>query len=202
MGVRKGDPVCIYMPMVPEAAIAMLACTRIGAPHSVVFAGFSAESLRGRIVDGQCRFVLTADEGMRAGRPIALKQITDNAIVGLDVQSVLVYRRTGAPVSMQEGRDIWWHEALDAQRPYCPPEWMDAEDMLFMLYTSGSTGKPKGIAHTTAGYLLYATMTHKYVFDVHENDVYACMAVHIHSFCWCFLFSSSLVLLSRRILAG
>lgn len=176
MGVRRGDAVCIYMPMVPEAAIAMLACTRIGAPHSIVFAGFSAEALRGRIVDGQCRFVLTADEGMRAGRPIALKAITDAAIAGLDVAHVLVYRRTGAAVPMQAARDLWWHEQLDAQRPYCAPEWMDAEDTLFMLYTSGSTGKPKGIAHTTGGYLLYAAMTHKLVFDVRENDVYACMA--------------------------
>lgn len=176
-GVKKGDSVCIYMPMVPEAAIAMLACARIGAPHSVVFAGFSAEALRDRILDGQCNTVITADEGVRGGRPIPLKKTIDAAMAECpNVKTCFVYRRTKAETSMKAGRDIWWDEAVAAERPYCPCEMVDAEDPLFMLYTSGSTGKPKGIQHSTGGYMVYATLTHRYVFDLQPNDVYACVA--------------------------
>eukprot|EP00455_Lapot_gusevi_P044531 TRINITY_DN5572_c0_g1_i1.p1 TRINITY_DN5572_c0_g1~~TRINITY_DN5572_c0_g1_i1.p1 ORF type:complete len:664 (+),score=141.62 TRINITY_DN5572_c0_g1_i1:76-2067(+) len=177
MGVRRGDPVCIYMPMIPEAAVAMLACARIGAPHSVVFAGFSAESLRSRIQDCDCRFVITADEGRRGGKAIPLKRITDEALIGAPhIQRVLVCRHTGTAVPMLDGRDVWWHDEVNKQRPYCPAESMDSEDTLFFLYTSGSTGRPKGILHTTGGYLLYAALTHRYVFDYRDGDIYACMA--------------------------
>jgi len=175
-GVRKGDRVCLYLPMIPEAAYAMLACARIGAVHSVVFAGFSAESLRGRIVDADCRVVLTADEGLRGGRTIPLKHTVDRAIEGLDVASVLVVRRTGANVPMRPGRDHWLADEMGRQRGYCPMAWMDAEDPLFVLYTSGSTGKPKGLVHTTGGYLVYAATTHRYVFDYQEGEVYFCAA--------------------------
>ena len=185
LGVRKGDSVCLYMPMVPEAAIAMLACTRIGAPHSVVFAGFSSEALRDRIIDGHCKFVITADEGVRGGRIIPLKKTVDEALHECpDVKHCVVLKRTGNSINFQGehdpekpfGRDVWWHEINKTQRPYCPPEWMDSEDPLFYLYTSGSTGKPKGLAHTTAGYLLYTSLTHKYVFDYRDGDIYACVA--------------------------
>jgi acetyl-CoA synthetase len=163
--------------MVPEAAIAMLACTRIGAPHSVVFAGFSSNALRDRIQDGHCKVVITANEGVRSGKKIPLKATTDAALEECpDVTACIVLNRTDKEVKMHEGRDIWWHEAVAAERPYCPCEWMDSEDMLFMLFTSGSTGRPKGIQHATAGYLLYAAATHKYVFDLKPDDVYACVA--------------------------
>jgi acetyl-CoA synthetase len=187
-GVRKGDCVTLYMPMIPECAMVMLALTRIGAPHSVVFAGFSADALRDRIVDGNSRFVVTADEGMRGGRAIPLKKTTDTAIGNIPesaggpskVEKCFLFTRTGADVNFVEGRDLWMNrgveDAMPNARPYVPCEEMDAEDTLFYLYTSGSTGKPKGIAHSTAGYLLYAQMTQKYVFDYREGDVYACVA--------------------------
>jgi len=163
--------------MVPEAAVAMLACARLGAPHSVVFAGFSAEALRDRILDGDCTVLLTADEGVRGGRNIPLKAVSDKALEACpDVHSVFVLRRTGSKCNMAKGRDVWWHDAILAERPYCPCEWMDSEDTLFMLYTSGSTGKPKGIQHSTGGYLVYAATTHRYVFDLKPGDVYACVA--------------------------
>ncbi len=176
-GVGKGDRVCIYMPMIPEAAYAMLACARIGAIHSVVFGGFSPESLKDRILDSDCRTVITADEGVRGGRRVPLKRNTDEALRHCpDVHTVLVVRRTGADIPWQEGRDVWYHEAVEAASTECAPEVMDAEDPLFILYTSGSTGKPKGVLHTTGGYLLYAAITHKYVFDYHDGDIYWCTA--------------------------
>lgn len=176
-GVRKGDTVAIYMPMVPEAVIAMLACARIGSPHSVIFAGFSSDALRDRIVDAQAKFVITADEGVRGGKKIPLKAMADKAIAELSfVTSVIVYRHTGVPVAMKEGRDKVWQDLEPLERPYCPCEPMDSEDTLFYLYTSGSTGKPKGIVHTTAGYLLHTTMTTRYVFDLKDSDIYACVA--------------------------
>jgi acetyl-CoA synthetase len=175
-GVAKGDRVCIYMPMIPEVVYTMLACARIGAIHSVVFAGFSAESLRDRILDADCRVVVTANEGLRGGKTIPLKKTVDQALAGLPVQRVLVAKRTDTEVPMQAGRDFWLHDQLAKQRPYCPVEWMDSEDPLFILYTSGSTGKPKGLMHTTAGYLVYAATTHRYVFDYRDGDVYFCAA--------------------------
>lgn len=176
-GVRKGDRVAIYMPMIPEAAMAMLACARLGAAHSVVFAGFSAESLRDRINDARCTAVITADEGLRGGKIIPLKRTVDEAVMACPtVQHVFVVKRTGNKVPFFAPRDLWLDELMVAERPYCPIEDMDAEDTLFLLYTSGSTGQPKGIAHTTAGYLLYAALTHRYVFDYRPGDVYACVA--------------------------
>jgi acetyl-CoA synthetase len=176
-GVRKGDRVCIYLPMTPEIVYCMLACARIGAVHSVVFAGFSAESLRGRILDAGCKVVITANEGLRGGRAIPLKATTDHAVEGLDiVERVLVVRRTDKDVPMRAGRDLWLEEETAKQRSTCPVEWMAAEDPLFILYTSGSTGRPKGVLHTTGGYLVYAAMTHKYVFDYHPDDIYMCAA--------------------------
>ncbi|WP_346841058.1 acetate--CoA ligase [Metapseudomonas otitidis] len=176
-GVKKGDRVCIYMPMVPEAAYAMLACARIGAVHSVVFGGFSPDSLRDRILDADCRAVITADEGVRGGKYVPLKQNVDKALKECpDVSTVVVVQRTQGEVGWVEGRDLWYHEALQGAAEVCEPEWMDAEDPLFILYTSGSTGKPKGVLHTTGGYLLGAAMTHKYVFDYHEGDIYWCTA--------------------------
>ena len=175
-GVRKGDRVCIYLPMIPEAAYAMLACARIGAVHSVVFAGFSAESLRDRIVDADCRVVLTANEGLRGGKVIPLKQTVDAAVAGLPVRSVLVKRRTDTGVAMQAGRDFDYDEEVSKQRACCPVEWLDSEDPLFVLYTSGSTGRPKGQLHTTGGYLVYAAYTHELVFDWHPGDVHFCAA--------------------------
>ncbi|MBH3341919.1 acetate--CoA ligase, partial [Pseudomonas mendocina] len=176
-GVKKGDRVCIYMPMVPEAAYAMLACARIGAVHSVVFGGFSPDALRDRILDADCRTVITADEGVRGGKYIPLKANVDKALQSCpDVSTVVVVERTQGDVAWVEGRDIWYHQALKEVDADCPAEPMDAEDPLFILYTSGSTGKPKGVLHTTGGYLLGAAMTHKYVFDYHEGDIYWCTA--------------------------
>ncbi|WFF98843.1 acetate--CoA ligase [Aeromonas caviae] len=177
-GVKRGHMVCLYMPMVPEAAIAMLACTRIGAVHSIVFGGFSPEALSGRIIDSGASVVITADEGLRGGRPIPLKKNVDEALTHPDtkVSKVIVLKRTGANVAWHEHRDIWWHDAVNAASPDCPPEAMGAEDPLFVLYTSGSTGKPKGVLHTTGGYLVYAALTFKYVFDYHEEDIYWCTA--------------------------
>ncbi len=176
-GVKKGDRVCIYMPMIPEAAYAMLACTRIGAMHSVVFGGFSPDALRDRILDADCRTVITADEGVRGGKPVALKQNVDKALTSCpNVSTVLVVERTGATVNWSEGRDLKYQQALDAASDDCPPEPMDAEDPLFILYTSGSTGKPKGVLHTTGGYLLQAAMTFKYVLDYREGEVFWCTA--------------------------
>jgi acetyl-CoA synthetase len=180
-GVRKGDRVTIYMPMIPEAAYAMLACARIGAVHSIVFGGFSPDALAGRIGDCASKFVITADEGVRGGRPIPLKANTDKAIEiaarnGAGVDKVLVVRRTGSRIDWTEGRDLWYHKETAAAKPDCKPEKMKAEDPLFILYTSGSTGKPKGVLHTTGGYLVWASMTHQYVFDYHDGDIYWCTA--------------------------
>ncbi len=176
-GISKGDRVVIYLPMIPELAYTMLACARIGAVHSVVFAGFSAESLRGRILDAGAKMVITANEGLRGGKKIPLKATVDRAIDGLsDVTRVLVARRTDADVPMRQGRDLWLDEETARQRSTCPVEWMHAESPLFTLYTSGSTGKPKGVLHTTGGYMVYAAMTHKLVFDYHPGDVFFCAA--------------------------
>ncbi|TPM26021.1 acetate--CoA ligase [Mesorhizobium sp. B2-3-5] len=180
-GVKKGDRVTIYMPMIPEAAYAMLACTRLGAIHSIVFGGFSPDALAGRIVDCESTFVITADEGLRGGKPIPLKENTDKAIDiaakhDVTVKNVIVVRRTGGKIGWAPGRDRWYHDEIATVKPECKPEKMKAEDPLFILYTSGSTGKPKGVLHTTAGYLVYASMTHQYVFDYHDGDVYWCTA--------------------------
>ncbi|MCO6188019.1 acetate--CoA ligase [Rhizobium sp. L1K21] len=180
-GVKKGDRVTIYMPMIPEAAYAMLACARIGAIHSIVFGGFSPDALAGRIVDCDSKFVITADEGLRGGKTIPLKHNTDLAIEiaarqDVNVDCVLVVRRTGGKTEWFDKRDIWYHEAIREAKPDCPPAKMKAEDPLFILYTSGSTGKPKGVLHTTGGYLVYASMTHEYVFDYHDGDIYWCTA--------------------------
>ncbi|MBD3261084.1 MAG: acetate--CoA ligase [Candidatus Altiarchaeales archaeon] len=176
-GVKKGDRVCIYLQMVPELAIAMLGCARIGAIHSIVFGGFSADSLRDRINDSECSVLITQDGGVRGAKKIPMKETADEAVEGApSIEKVYVVKRTEADVEMKEGRDIWWGEAMEGASPECPPEEMDAEDPLFILYTSGSTGKPKGVLHTTGGYLVYAATTHKYVFDYHEGDVYWCTA--------------------------
>jgi acetyl-CoA synthetase len=176
-GIQKRDRVAIYMPMIPEAVYAMLACARIGAVHSVVFAGFSAESLRDRINDARCKAVITADEGLRGKKIIPLKRMTDEAVMACPtVEHVFITKRTGAKIPFYPPRDIWLDEAMAGERPYCPIEHMDSEDTLFLLYTSGSTGKPKGVSHTTAGYLLYTAMTHKYIFDYKDGDVFACVA--------------------------
>ena len=176
-GVQKGDRVCIYMPMIPEAAYAMLACTRIGAVHSVVFGGFSPQSLSDRILDSDCQTVITADEGLRGGRPVPLKDNTDEALkICPNVHTVIVVERTGGTIGWREERDVWYHEITASASDECEPEWMDSEDPLFILYTSGSTGKPKGVLHTTGGYLLHASMTHRYVFDYQDGDIYWCTA--------------------------
>jgi len=176
-GIKKGDVVTIYMPMVPEAAIAMLACARIGAIHSVVFGGFSPDALAGRIEDCASNCVITADEGVRGGKPIPLKANTDAAVAKCPtVKKVFVVKRTGGDIDWNENLDIWYHEAIAAADPFCPPEEMSAEDPLFILYTSGSTGKPKGVMHTTGGYMVYASITHQYVFDYKDGDIYWCAA--------------------------
>ncbi|RLA13136.1 MAG: acetate--CoA ligase [Gammaproteobacteria bacterium] len=176
-GIKKGDRVCIYMPMIPAAAAAMLACTRIGAIHSVVFGGFSPEALRSRILDSDCQTIITADEGLRGGRSVALKSNVDTALAECpSVHTVITVKNTGNDISWVEGRDIWYQESIAAMDADCPAEPMDSEDPLFILYTSGSTGKPKGVLHTTGGYILYAAMTHKYVFDYHDGDIYWCTA--------------------------
>jgi acetyl-CoA synthetase len=180
LGVRTGDRVAIYMPMIPELPIAMLACARIGAPHTVVFGGFSAEALAGRIDDAQARLLITADGGWRRGKAVNLKAAADDAIArSKTIEHALVVRRVGdagEPVTMQVGRDVWWHDAVERQSADCPPVPVDSEHMLYLLYTSGTTAKPKGIIHTTAGYLLGASFTHQMVFDVKPNDVYWCAA--------------------------
>lgn len=178
-GVAKGDVVAIYMPMVPEAAVAMLACARIGAIHSVIFGGFSPEAIAGRIVDSSAKLVITADEGIRAGRKIPLKKNIDDALKNPAVKTierVIVFKRTGKTIDWTDGRDLWWHDAVADVADDCPPIAMKAEDPLFILYTSGSTGKPKGVLHTSGGYLVYAAMTFKYVFDYHPGDIYWCTA--------------------------
>ena len=176
-GIKKGDCISIYMPMIPEAAVAMLACTRIGAIHSVVFGGFSPEALKDRILDSDCKLVITADEGIRGGRTVPLKENVDIALSKCpNVHTVIVIQRTGEDVAWNENRDVWYQDAMKNASTDCPAAEMDAEDPLFILYTSGSTGKPKGVLHTTAGYLLYTAMTHKYVFDYHENDIFWCTA--------------------------
>jgi acetyl-CoA synthetase len=187
-GVGKGDRIAIYLPMVPEAAVAMLACARIGAVHSVVFGGFSPESLKGRILDSDCRVVITADEGLRGGRHVPLKANVDAALLACPrVHTVFVLRRTGRSIVWQAGRDLWYHETVAAADLECPPVEMNAEDPLFILYTSGSTGKPKGVLHTSGGYLVYAAITHRYVFDYHDGDIYWCTAdvgwVTGHTYC-------------------
>ncbi len=176
-GVRKGDRVCIYMPMIPEAAFAMLACTRIGAVHSVVFGGFSPEALKDRILDSDCRTLITADEGVRGGKKVSLKANADKALADCpNVHTCLVIKHTDADIAWQEDRDIWYHNTVDVADSDCAPESMDAEDPLFILYTSGSTGKPKGVLHTTGGYLLQSAMTFKYVFDYRDGEVFWCTA--------------------------
>ncbi len=176
-GVRKGDRVAIYMPMIPELAYTMLACARIGAIHSIIFGGFSSEAIRDRILDAECRLVVTANEGLRGGKRLKLKETVDRAVDGLDmVRRVLVARRTDADTPMRPGRDFWLDEECAKQRSTCTVEWMGAEDPLFILYTSGSTGKPKGVMHTTGGYMVYAATTHRIVFNYHPGDVYFCAA--------------------------
>ena len=176
-GVRKGDRVCIYMPMIPEAAFAMLACTRIGAVHSVVFGGFSPEALKDRILDSNCQTLITADEGVRGGKKVSLKANADKALAACpNIHTCLVVKHTGGNIGWHQDRDIWYHDTVDSADSDCTPESMDAEDPLFILYTSGSTGKPKGVLHTTGGYLLQSAMSFKYVFDYREGDVFWCTA--------------------------
>ena len=176
-GVKRGDRVCLYLPMIPEAAVAMLACARIGAVHSIVFGGFSPDALRDRINDSDCRLLITSDYGLRGKKQIPLKANADQALDGCpNVHSCVVVRRAGGDIAWREGRDVWYHDLVEAASADCPAEEMDSEDPLFILYTSGSTGKPKGVLHTTGGYLLYAAITHKYVFDYQEGDIYWCTA--------------------------
>ena len=176
-GVKKGDRICIYLPMIAEAATVMLACTRIGAVHSVVFGGFSAEALKERILDSNCKYVVCADEGYRGGKTTAIKANVDKAAEQCpQLNTVIVIKNSGGGINWHPDRDLWYHDAMAAASEECQAETMDAEDPLFILYTSGSTGKPKGVLHTTGGYLLYAAMTHKYVFDYHDGDIYWCTA--------------------------
>jgi acetyl-CoA synthetase len=176
-GVRKGDRVTIYLPMIPEIAVSVLACARVGAIHSVIFGGFSPDSIAGRVHDSDSSVIITADEGTRGGRSIPLKGNVDEALTQCPtIQKCIVVERTGKDVGWVDGRDVWYHEAMASASADCPPEEMDAEDPLFILYTSGSTGKPKGVLHTTGGYMVYASMTHQYVFDYHDGDIYWCTA--------------------------
>jgi acetyl-CoA synthetase len=175
IGVKKGDTVALYLPMIPEAIVAFLACVRIGAVHSVVFAGFSSDSLRDRIIDARSTVVITTDEGKRGGKVIGTKKIVDEALKQCPgIKNVLVFKRTGAEIPWTKDRDLWWHEEVEKYPNYFPPESVNSEDPLFLLYTSGSTGKPKGVMHTTGGYLLGAAATGKYVFDIHDNDIFFC----------------------------
>ncbi|MDX1655297.1 MAG: acetate--CoA ligase, partial [Candidatus Competibacteraceae bacterium] len=177
LGVGRGDRVCIYLPMIPEVAVAMLACTRIGAIHSIVFGGFSPDALRDRINNAECKLLITSDQSLRGGRKVALKANADKALERTpSIEKSIVVKRTGGEVAWSEGRDVWYHDLVAKASADCPAEEMEAEDPLFILYTSGSTGSPKGVLHTTGGYLLYAAMTHKYVFDYHDGDVYWCTA--------------------------
>ena len=176
-GVKKGDRVTIYLPMVPEIAVAVLACARIGAIHSVIFGGFSPDSIAGRIHDSDSTLIVTADEGMRGGRPVPLKKNADEALKKCPtIEKCIVLKRTGGDVNWEDGRDVWYHEAIANASTVCPPEEMNAEDPLFILYTSGSTGTPKGVLHTTGGYMVYASMTHQYIFDYHDGEIYWCTA--------------------------
>ena len=177
LGIKKGDRVCIYLPMIPELPIAMLACARIGAIHSIVFGGFSADSLKDRILDSKARLLITSDGSFRSGKNIPLKKNADAAVKETPtIEKMIVVKRTGIDVEMKEGRDLWWHDLMKDVSDNCPPEEMDAEDPLFILYTSGSTGKPKGVLHTTAGYNVYVALTFKYIFDYHDDDIFWCTA--------------------------